>query len=57
VASGVSPLRLKVYPGAFHDFDVDKPERLSNGHKLGYSEAATADARNEVTAFLRHYLQ
>ena len=57
VAPGVPPLRLKVYPGAFHDFDVDKPERLSNGHKLGYNEAAAADARNEVTAFLRQYLQ
>jgi len=56
VAQGVPPLRLEVYPGAFHDFDVDRPERLSNNHKLGYNAAAAQDARRQVIDFLRQYM-
>jgi len=56
-APGVPALVLKVYPGAFHDFDVDRPVRLVIGHHLGYDATATEDARSEVVAFLKQYLQ
>ena len=51
------PFRLKIYPGAVHDFDVDKPEHFVVGHKLAYDAAADADARVELLAFLKPYLQ
>jgi dienelactone hydrolase len=50
------PFRLHIYPGAYHDFDVDGPEHYVVGHKLAYDAAATADARVELVSFLRQYL-
>ena len=55
-APGVPALRLKVYPGAYHDFDVDGPDHLVIGHKLAYNAAAAQDARVELVNFLRQYL-
>lgn len=55
-APGVPPLRLKVYPGAFHDFDVDGPAHTVINHRLAYDPAATQDARVEVVNFLKQYL-
>ena len=55
-APGVPALRLKVYPGAYHDFDVNGPDHLVVGHKLAYNAAAAQDARVELVNFLRQYL-
>ena len=57
IPASAPPFRLKVYPGAFHDFDVDKPKHYVVGHKLAYDATATADARIELVAFLKPYLQ
>jgi dienelactone hydrolase len=54
--AGVPALRMKVYPGAVHDFDVNEKPRKVVGHALGYDEAAAKDAPVQVVDFLRHYL-
>ncbi|MCF1450181.1 dienelactone hydrolase family protein [Agrobacterium vitis] len=58
--SGKGPeIRLVVYPGAFHDFDVPtaKPGTVYFGHQLQYSASATAQAAKDVDGFLREELQ
>jgi dienelactone hydrolase len=49
-----APLRLVVYPGAYHAFNAlrDKPETLF-GHRLEYNEAADRAASEETMAALR----
>jgi dienelactone hydrolase len=54
---GGTELRLKVYPDAFHVFDVDRPPRMFHGHELRYDAAATADARHEVHDFFARWLR
>jgi dienelactone hydrolase len=57
--SGKGPeIRLVVYPGAFHDFDVPtaKPGTVFFGHRLQYSASATAQSDKDVDAFLRDEL-
>ena len=54
---GGAEVILKVYPGATHVFDVDKPPRMYLGHEIRYDSAATADARERVKQFFAHWLQ
>ena len=50
-----APLKLIVYPGAYHAFDVatlrGRP-RTYQGHHLEYNEAADRAAWSEAAAFL-----
>ena len=48
---------LKIYPGAFHSFDVNRPERLYFGHKLGYDARAAADSFEITKQFLDSHLR
>jgi dienelactone hydrolase len=50
-------VRLKVYPGASHDFDYDHARGELRGTRLAYDESAATDARLQVAAFLRQYLK
>ena len=49
-------LRLKVYPGAHHVFDVDAPERVVVGQTMAYDPVASADAFRQVQFFLNEHL-
>jgi dienelactone hydrolase len=49
--------RLKIYPGALHSFDADRPERLYFGHKLGYDAKAAADSFDVTKKFLDSHLR
>jgi dienelactone hydrolase len=57
IPAGAPPFELHVYPGAFHDFDVNGPEHYVVGHKLAYDAAAAADARVQLVHFLQPYLK
>jgi dienelactone hydrolase len=48
-----APVRLVVYPGATHAFDIPAPARLYLGHHLAYDPQATADAWRQVRGFLQ----
>lgn len=50
-------VRLKVYPNAYHVFDIDKPPRKYLGHELEYDAAATADARLQILEFFARWLK
>lgn len=52
-----SELHLKLYPDAFHSFDIDKPPRKYFGHELESDRAATADARHTIQTFFARWLQ
>lgn len=43
---------LKIYPGALHSFDANRPERVYFGHKLGYDAKAAADSFQVTKQFL-----
>lgn len=47
----------KVYPGAYHAFDVVGPSRDVLGHQLEYDPTATADAIERVKDFLAEQLR
>jgi dienelactone hydrolase len=49
-----SPVRLIVYPGAYHAFDVMalQPGREMYGHRIEYNETAARQAIDEVRRFL-----
>lgn len=49
-------LTLKVYPGAYHTFDMRVKPRVYLGHHLEYNRAAEADAIVRVREFLAKYL-
>jgi dienelactone hydrolase len=51
-----APITVKVYPGAYHAFDVPRGFRSGYGHMLAYDANATADARARVAEFLSRYL-
>ncbi|HTT79392.1 MAG TPA: dienelactone hydrolase family protein, partial [Stellaceae bacterium] len=48
-----APVKLVVYPGATHAFNIPRPPRQYMGHHLAYDPQATADAWKEVRAFLQ----
>jgi dienelactone hydrolase len=47
---------LKVYPGATHAFDSQRPDRLYHGHHLSYDAAAATDAIDRTRRFLSSHL-
>jgi dienelactone hydrolase len=53
-----SPVRLIVYPGAHHGFDVVslQPGRDMFGHRVEYNAAAAEQAAEEVRRFLAEQL-
>jgi dienelactone hydrolase len=51
-----APITVKVYPGAYHAFDLDGRAHYKLGHWLAYDAAATANAHARVQAFLYRYL-
>jgi len=48
---------LKIYPGAPHSFDVNRPERVYLGHRLAYDAAAATDSFAMARQFLDTRLQ
>ena len=55
--SSGSPVTIKVYQGATHSFDVEKPDRITKvGDRMAYSAEATADARARIKTFLAEHL-
>lgn len=55
VAAQARPPRevaIKLYPGAYHDFDVSAPERWRYGHHLAYQAAAAEDSFATARQFL-----
>ena len=48
---------LKVYPDAYHGFDVEGVNTEYMGHRLQYNPAATADSIAQVKAFLAKYMK
>jgi len=55
-ASTHKPL-LKIYPGASHSFDAQRPERVYLGHKLAYDETAARDSFTLAKQFLDDHLK
>lgn len=55
-ADGHKPL-LKIYPGAMHSFDVQRPERVYFGHRLAYDSKAAADSFDVTKQFLDSHLR
>ena len=53
----VHTMTLKVYPGATHTFDVDRPDREYLGHTIRFHPSAARDAEARVRAFLTEYLK
>jgi dienelactone hydrolase len=54
--TGGSPVRLIVYPGAYHSFDTPRPGRRYFGHWLEYNAAAAEAAAEETRRFLAEQL-
>jgi len=54
--NGGSPVKLIVYPGAYHSFDVPRPGRRYFGHWLEYNAAADEQASEETRRFLAEQL-
>jgi dienelactone hydrolase len=50
--TGDSPVKLIVYPGAYHSFDVPRSGRRYFGHWLEYNAAADEQATEETRRFL-----
>ncbi len=48
---------LKVYPGAYHGFDVEGESTEYMDHRLQYDPSATADSIAQVKAFLAKYMK
>jgi dienelactone hydrolase len=47
---------LKIYPGAYHDFDWEGMDEIYEGHRLLYDHKAASDAIVRVKQFLAKYL-
>jgi dienelactone hydrolase len=55
--TGGSPVRLIVYPGTYHSFDIPRPGRRYFGHWLEYNAAAAEAATEETRRFLAEQLR
>ncbi|MGJ4998581.1 dienelactone hydrolase family protein [Bradyrhizobium sp. HKCCYLS3077] len=51
-----APVKLEVYPGAYHAFDTPRPGRSYFGHWLQYDPDATARSTAEMHDFLAAHL-
>ena len=52
-----SPVKLVIYPGAYHSFDLPRPGRRYFGHWLEYNAAADEAAAQETKLFLAQHLR
>jgi dienelactone hydrolase len=50
-------VRLKIYPGAYHDFDWKGLDKVVKGHRVSYDPAAAGDAIVQVKKYLATYLK
>ena len=57
VGESMFNITLKVYPGATHAFDLDRPERTYLGHVMRYDSEAAEDAIKRTRQFLTTHLQ
>jgi dienelactone hydrolase len=48
---------LKIYPGALHSFDVERPARVYFGHRLAYDAKAATDSFDVTKKFLDSHLR
>ena len=48
---------LKIYPGAYHDFDWEGMDAIYEGHRLLYDPVAAKEAINQVKSFLAKTLK
>jgi dienelactone hydrolase len=48
---------LKIYPGAYHDFDYEGLDEVYEGHTLRYDPVAAQDAIIQVKSFLEKHLK
>jgi dienelactone hydrolase len=48
---------LKIYPGAYHDFDWKGINRIVKGHRVQYNPEAASDAIVQVKNYLATYLK
>jgi dienelactone hydrolase len=48
---------LKIYPGAYHDFDWEGVDEIYVGHRMLYDPIATQDAIIQVKSFLAKHLK
>ena len=48
---------LKIYPGAYHDFDWEGVDEVYVGHRMLYDPIATQDAIIQVKSFLTKHLK
>lgn len=48
---------LKIYPGAYHDFDWEGMDETYGGHRVLYDPVATQDAIIQVKSFLAKHLK
>jgi dienelactone hydrolase len=49
-------VQMKVYPGAYHLFDLPMPPLWVSGHRLEYNQPAAEDARVQVQSFFARTL-
>jgi len=49
-------IQLKIYPGAYHKFDEQRPSRVYHGHTLEYNSAAMKDAVPRIKSFIDKHL-
>ena len=50
-------INLKIYPGAYHDFDWEGMDAIYEGHRLLYDPVAAKEAINQVKSFLAKHLK
>ena len=50
-------ITLKIYPGATHAFDVDRPDREYLGHTIRFHPSAARDTEARMRAFLAEHLK
>jgi dienelactone hydrolase len=50
-------ITLKIYPGAYHGFDMEGMDLKVQGHRILYNSEATADSIVQVKEFLAKYLK
>ena len=53
---GPHELLIKIYPGAFHDFDWEGLNRVIKGRRMQYHREAAEDAIRRVRRFLEKHL-
>jgi len=57
VGESLFDITLKVYSGATHAFDLDRPERTYLGHVMRYDAEAADDAIERTKQFLVTHLR